>query len=73
MGGAGGGRPPRAGPGRDLTGAWAFTTPALERDQSYHYTVRARWMKDGKPVEETQRVQVSAGARVTVTFPKPKS
>jgi uncharacterized protein (TIGR03000 family) len=49
-----------------------FHTPALDRGRSYHYTVRARWMKDGQPVDETQRVQVSAGSRTTVYFPKAK-
>jgi uncharacterized protein (TIGR03000 family) len=49
-----------------------FHTPALDRGRSYHYTVRARWMRDSEPVDETQRVEVSAGKRVTVVFPKPK-
>jgi hypothetical protein len=30
-------------------------------------------MEDGKPVEQTQRVQVSANSRARVVFPKPKS
>jgi uncharacterized protein (TIGR03000 family) len=47
-----------------------FHTPPLEKGRQYHYTVRARWTKDGQPVEETQRVEVSAGTRATVVFPK---
>jgi uncharacterized protein (TIGR03000 family) len=54
--------------GRDRT----FHTPPLEKGQGYHYTVRARWVQDGEPVDQTQRVSVSAGSRTTVTFPKPK-
>jgi uncharacterized protein (TIGR03000 family) len=50
-----------------------FTTPVLEKGNSYHYEVRARWMRDGQRIEETQRVPVSAGARVSVVFPTPKS
>jgi uncharacterized protein (TIGR03000 family) len=48
-----------------------FHTPALEKGRSYHYDVKARWMKDGKPVEQSQRVEVYADGRATVTFPKP--
>ena len=49
-----------------------FHTPALERGHSYHYDVKARWEQDGKPVERTRRVDVYAGARVTVDFNQPK-
>jgi uncharacterized protein (TIGR03000 family) len=49
-----------------------FHTPALEKGRQYHYTIRARWMKDGQPVEETERVEVSAGSRANVVFPKAK-
>jgi uncharacterized protein (TIGR03000 family) len=51
----------------------SFTTPVLETGNSYHYEVRARWMKDGRQVEETRSVPVFAGARVSVVFPTPKS
>jgi uncharacterized protein (TIGR03000 family) len=50
-----------------------FHTPPLERGQGYHYEVRARWTEDGKTVEQTQRVPVTAGARVNIVFPRPKS
>jgi uncharacterized protein (TIGR03000 family) len=50
-----------------------FTTPALPKGQGYHYDVRARWMEDGKPVTQDQRVDVYAGARVNVTFPTQSS
>jgi uncharacterized protein (TIGR03000 family) len=49
-----------------------FTTPALEKGSTYHYDVRARWMSDGKAVEQTQSVQVYAGGEVHVTFPRKK-
>jgi uncharacterized protein (TIGR03000 family) len=48
-----------------------FTTPVLEEGKGYHYEVKARWMKDGQPVEQTQRVGVSAGTNVSVVFPMP--
>lgn len=48
-----------------------FTTPVLEEGKGYHYEVKARWMRDGQPVEQTQRVGVSAGANVSVVFPMP--
>jgi uncharacterized protein (TIGR03000 family) len=49
-----------------------FHTPPLTRGQGYHYTVRARWMRDGETMDQTQRVSVSAGSRTTVFFPKEK-
>ncbi len=51
----------------------SFHTPPLEKGQGYHYTVKARWMEDGKPVEQTQNVRVSAGSLVQVVFPKPRN
>ena len=54
------------------TGAMrTFHTPPLERGHSYHYDVKARWEENGKPVERTKRVDVYAGARVTVNFNQP--
>jgi uncharacterized protein (TIGR03000 family) len=49
-----------------------FTTPALEKGTSYHYEVKARWTRDGKAVEDSQRVQVYAGGSISVTFPRSK-
>jgi uncharacterized protein (TIGR03000 family) len=48
-----------------------FHTPPLERGHSYHYDVKARWEQNGKPVERLRRVNVHAGARVTVDFKQP--
>lgn len=46
-----------------------YTSPVLEKGKRYHYEVKARWMEDGRIVEQTQRVPVSAGASVSVVFP----
>jgi uncharacterized protein (TIGR03000 family) len=51
----------------------AFHTPALEKGRGYHYEVRARWTEDGKTVEQTQSVPVTAGARARVAFPRPRT
>ena len=48
-----------------------FRTPPLAKGDHYHYTVRARWTEDGKPVDESQRVAVRAGEQVRVGFPLP--
>jgi uncharacterized protein (TIGR03000 family) len=48
-----------------------FATPPLPVGQKYHYDVLARWREDGKPVEQTRKVEVSAGARVRVDFLTP--
>jgi uncharacterized protein (TIGR03000 family) len=50
-----------------------FHTPPLEKGRGYHYDVRARWTEDGKTIEQSQSVPVSAGARARVVFPKPRS
>jgi uncharacterized protein (TIGR03000 family) len=54
-----------------LTGAErTFTSPALERGASYTYDVKARWTKDGEPVEKTRSIKVRAGERTTLDFTK---
>lgn len=37
-----------------------FFSPPLTPGKKYSYQMRLRWMKDGKPVEETQRILVQA-------------
>jgi uncharacterized protein (TIGR03000 family) len=44
-----------------------FQTPPLEFG-NYTYTVRARWMDNGQPVEQQRQVQVQGGQDVTVDF-----
>jgi uncharacterized protein (TIGR03000 family) len=46
----------------------SFVTPALERGTEYSYEIRARWMNDGKPVEQTRKVNFRAGDRLTLDF-----
>ncbi len=45
-----------------------FSSPPLDRGQAYHYTVTARFTQNGRPVEQTRRVEVRAGQRTTVDF-----
>ncbi|HZY85181.1 MAG TPA: DUF1254 domain-containing protein, partial [Gemmataceae bacterium] len=45
-----------------------FLTPPLSVGKQYHYSVRARWTKDGKKVEQTRKVAVRGGGRVRVDF-----
>jgi uncharacterized protein (TIGR03000 family) len=47
-----------------------FSTPQLDRGQTYYYEVRAEAVRDGKTVTETKRVLIRAGEEVTVSFPK---
>ena len=44
-----------------------FYSPPLE-DGSYTYTFRARWSQDGNEVDQTRRVRVHPGDRITVDF-----
>ncbi len=48
-----------------------FTTPPLVTGKTFYYEVKAQWMKDGKPVEKTQLVQVSGGLRSLANFITP--
>jgi uncharacterized protein (TIGR03000 family) len=46
-----------------------FHSPPLTPGNQYAYEVRARWYENGQEVTQTQRVPVTAGAHVRVTFP----
>jgi uncharacterized protein (TIGR03000 family) len=48
-----------------------FNSPPLEPGSRYSYEVRARWDEKGHTVTQTQKVEVTAGAHVQVTFPIP--
>jgi uncharacterized protein (TIGR03000 family) len=45
-----------------------FQTPALEKGQDYFYEMRAEVVREGKPVSETRRVVVRAGAVIRADF-----
>ena len=45
-----------------------FFSPPLAPGKKYNYQMRVRWMKDGKPVEETQNILVQAGATIRRDF-----
>jgi uncharacterized protein (TIGR03000 family) len=49
-----------------------FISPNLEPGIRYTYEIRARWIQDGKEVEQTRRVPVRDGDRVEVDFTKPE-
>jgi uncharacterized protein (TIGR03000 family) len=46
----------------------AFASPALTPGKQYYYTLKAEIVRDGRPVIDTQRVQVRAGEQTQVTF-----
>jgi uncharacterized protein (TIGR03000 family) len=46
-----------------------FFSPPLTPGKKYAYEMRIRWMKDGKPVEEKQRILVQAGETIRRDFP----
>jgi uncharacterized protein (TIGR03000 family) len=48
----------------------AFVSPLLQPGRNFVYEMRARWMQDGKPVEETRQIEVWAGARPVIDFRK---
>lgn len=45
-----------------------FFSPPLTSGKKYSYQLRLRWTKDGKPVEETQRIVVQAGQTIRRDF-----
>ncbi|HEV3120046.1 MAG TPA: TIGR03000 domain-containing protein, partial [Gemmataceae bacterium] len=46
-----------------------FQSPSLTSGSRYNYDVRASWNENGHEVTQTQQVEVTAGARVNVSFP----
>ena len=46
----------------------SFLTPPLEANRDYFYTFKSETVRDGKPVVETRRVVVRAGAVANVGF-----
>jgi uncharacterized protein (TIGR03000 family) len=49
----------------------SFKTPALAVGQDYYYTMRAEYVRDGKPVSTSKRVIVRAGTTVDASFDAP--
>jgi uncharacterized protein (TIGR03000 family) len=49
-----------------------FTTPPLAKGESYHYTIAAAFLQDGKKLAQNQRVSVYAGGTTTAVFPVAK-
>jgi uncharacterized protein (TIGR03000 family) len=45
-----------------------FHSPALELGKTFIYTIKARWMENGQPVERERQVKVQAGQKITVNF-----
>src|SRR5262245_2410610 len=45
-----------------------FQTPPLEKGRKYYYTIKARAVREGKPVQESRKVYVAAGKKVRVDF-----
>jgi uncharacterized protein (TIGR03000 family) len=45
-----------------------FVTPPLSAGQTYHYTIEARWMENGKQMEKTRTITVNPGGSATVIF-----
>jgi len=45
-----------------------FSSPPLEPGYDYQYQVKAQWMQNGQPMEQTRDVTVKAGTRVQVDF-----
>jgi uncharacterized protein (TIGR03000 family) len=49
-----------------------FESAELKPGQPYTFHVKALWMQDGQPVEQTRDVQAQAGQTVTVDFTAPQ-
>jgi uncharacterized protein (TIGR03000 family) len=45
-----------------------FSTPTLEKGQTYYYILRAEVMRDGKTQTDTRRVLVRAGQEIKASF-----
>jgi uncharacterized protein (TIGR03000 family) len=45
-----------------------FVSPPLAPDQTYTYTIRARWNENSRVIDRTRNLKVRAGERLTVDF-----
>jgi uncharacterized protein (TIGR03000 family) len=50
------------------SGTRVFTTPTLEAGKTFHYTLKAEIVRDGKPMLIEQNVAVRAGQSTPVTL-----
>jgi uncharacterized protein (TIGR02246 family) len=48
-----------------------FVSPPLERGRKYDYEIRARWMENGRVVQQARKVSVTGGDTVRVDFLTP--
>jgi uncharacterized protein (TIGR03000 family) len=48
-----------------------FVSPPLTPGQSYRYTIEARWMENGREVDQTRTVTVAAGQAALINFNVP--
>jgi uncharacterized protein (TIGR03000 family) len=48
-----------------------YDSPPLTPGTRYTYDITASWNDNGREVNQTQRVEVTAGAQVLVRFPTP--
>lgn len=46
----------------------SFSTPDLEKGETYYYEVRVEVVRDGKKQSETKKIQVRAGEVATANF-----
>jgi len=45
-----------------------FASQALEPGWDYFYEIRVRWTENGRPVEQSRRITVRAGDRLTLNL-----
>jgi uncharacterized protein (TIGR03000 family) len=55
-------------PTRQMGTERVFTSPPLDANKSYTYTVRATWMENGREVNRSKDVKVQAGRTAMVDF-----
>jgi uncharacterized protein (TIGR03000 family) len=53
------------------SGNRTFVSPALALGRDYHYTLKAKVTRDGKPVEVEKKITVRAGEETRVNFDLP--
>jgi uncharacterized protein (TIGR03000 family) len=46
----------------------SFTTPTLEKGETYYYVLKVEVIRDGKPVTETKKILVKAGDEIKADF-----
>src|SRR5262249_706186 len=50
-----------------------YVSGSLDPNSTYTFHVRARWVSNGRPVEQTRNIDARAGQQITIDFTSPET